>query len=151
MVDRLLSHLDPRLQPKCAQFIAKCHTAGVDVFLTETYRSNEDQNAAYAKGRTAPGHIITNARAGQSAHNCVDLLGNPAARAFDFGIHNEDGTLDWDAGDRAWKAAIEIGVMLGLVSGSTFHTVKDSPHFEMPNWKFVEPWNPASVVADSDA
>lgn len=147
MTDRFLLHLDPRLQGKCSQFIAQCEAAGVDVFLTETYRSEEDQNADYAKGRTTPGPIVTNARYGESPHNCVDVQGNPAARAFDFGIKKNDGTLDWDAGDPAWQAAIEIGATLGLTSGSTFHTLRDSPHFELADWKLVAPWDPAGTDA----
>lgn len=149
-VSRTITSLDPRLQPKCSQFLAQCAAENINVFLTQTYRSNLEQDTDYAQGRTAPGKIVTNARAGQSPHNCTDVLGNPAARAFDFGIKNKDGSLDWNAADTQWKRAIDIGVSLGLISGSGFHTsdgklLADNPHLEMPNWKYVEPWNPANA------
>lgn len=136
MSDRNLADLDPRLQPLAQQFLANCSSAGIDAFITQTYRCEADQNADYAKGRTEPGHIITNARYGQSPHNCTLPDGTPAARAFDFGIIDPtDKQCDWNPNDVLWKKAIAIGQALGLVSGSTFHSLKDSPHFELANWK----------------
>lgn len=145
MSSRAITALDPRLQDKCNKFLVQCMAEGINVFLTQTYRSNLQQDTDYAKGRDAPGPVITNARAGQSPHNCVDVLGNPAARAFDFAIKTKEGSLDWNGSDMQWQRAIEIGVSLGLVSGSTFHSLKDNPHMEMANWKYVEPWNPAAA------
>lgn len=135
MSDRSFSDLDIRLQSLAPQFEDNCKTAGIDAFVDQTYRCECDQNADYAKGRTTPGKIITNARYGQSPHNCTLPDGTPAARAFDFAIQDATGVLDWDAGDSEWQAAIKIGEDLGLVSGSTFHSPKDSPHLELPNWQ----------------
>lgn len=151
MASRAITDLDPRLQVKCNQFLAQCWAENINAFITETYRSNLEQDKDYAQGRTACGRVVTNARAGQSPHNCTDVRGLPAARAFDFGIKTAAGTLDWNASDDQWKRAIDIGVMLGLISGATFHTsdgrlLADNPHFEMPNWKLVEPWNPAATL-----
>lgn len=145
MASRAIEDLDPRLQPKCRAFLNRCQQAGINAFLTATYRSNLEQDTDYAKGRTAAGKKVTDARAGQSPHNCLDVVGGPCSRGFDFAIKNHDGTLDWDALDPSWRKAIEIGVSLGMTSGSTF-PIKDNPHFQMPNWKYVEPWNPASVA-----
>ena len=86
----------------------------------------------YALGRTIPGKIITNAKGGESPHNC--MLGNtPAARAFDFAIKKPDGKLTWDGESPAWQRAIEIGEGLGLVSGRSFK-FRDYAHFELPHW-----------------
>jgi peptidoglycan L-alanyl-D-glutamate endopeptidase CwlK len=135
MSDRDLSDLNPSLQPLCRSFLDQCSLAGINVFITQTYRNEADQNADYAQGRTTPGHIITNAQYGQSPHNCVDADGNPTAKAFDFAIKSPTGELDWDATDAAWTKAIQIGESLGLVSGSTWRcSLKDYPHFELPNW-----------------
>lgn len=135
MSDRLLSDLHPILQPLAQRFLDNCKAAGIDAFIDQTYRNETDQNNDYAKGRTASGGIITNAQYGQSPHNCVDSDGNPAAKAFDFAIQDATGVLDWDASDPEWQAAIKIGEALGLISGSCFHSLVDSPHFELPNWK----------------
>lgn len=145
MVSRAITDLDPRFQLKCNQFLAQCWAEGINAFITQTYRSNLEQDRDYAQGRTAPGKVITNARAGQSPHNCVDITGKPAARAFDFAIKTEEGSVDWNASDAQWTRAIDIGISLGMVSGSQFHSLKDNPHLEMPNWKLVEPWNPAQA------
>ena len=141
MSDRSIRDLCPSLQILAGEFIAKCNDDPVfkvrelTAFIDQTYRCEADQNADYAKGRTVPGEIITNAQYGQSPHNCVNADGTPAARAFDFAIQNGNGTLDWNASDPAWQRAIAIGEGLGLVSGSTWHSLKDTPHFELPNWR----------------
>lgn len=134
MTDRSLDDLDDSLRQLCQRFIDACQAQGINVIITETYRSSAEQDADYAQGRTVPGHIITNARGGQSPHNCTDADGNPAACAFDFAIQGEHGSLDWNAADAAWKTAISIGEGLGLISGSTWHSIKDNPHFELKGW-----------------
>src|SRR5690349_5519581 len=50
------------------------NASGPQVFLTQTYRSPDDQAADYAKGRTAPGKVVTNAKPGQSLHNYYPAL-----------------------------------------------------------------------------
>lgn len=145
MASRDIKDLDPALQPLAEQFIAVCNAhpvfqaMGATVFLTQTYRSSMEQNNDYAQGRTEPGHIITDARGGQSAHNCCDALGNPDARAFDFGVKKPDGTCDWNPQDDLWQRAISIGKSLGLVSGSDFHSIKDYPHFQLAGWESPSP------------
>lgn len=134
-MDRNIAHLDDRLQPLAQQFLAQCHAENIPAFITQTYRSSADQDADYAVGRTPPGpHIVTNAKGGQSPHNCCNDDGTPGARAFDFGIENPDGTCDWNPSHPVWQRAIAIGKALGLVSGSDWHSIKDYPHFELPDW-----------------
>lgn len=135
MTDRNLSDCDLKLQPLAQEFLDKCHAAGIDAFITQTYRPSDEQDADYAKGRTKPGNIITNARGGQSPHNCTDISGKPASKAFDFAIQNEDGTLDWNPADPEWVTAISIGESLGLISGSSWHSLKDTPHMELSGFK----------------
>lgn len=134
MSDRQISHLCLELQPLAQQFLDNCKTAELDVFFTETYRSSADQDHDYEIGRTLPGHIITNARGGESPHNCTLPDGTPASKAFDFAIQDESGILDWDASDPDWQKAIGIGEALGLVSGSIWHIISDAPHFELKDW-----------------
>lgn len=135
MPDRNLDDLDADLYPLCIKFIDACHAQGINVIITETYRSSEQQDADFAQGRTLPGRIITNARGGESPHNCTDDEGKPASCAFDFAIRQGDGTLDWNAADPAWQTALSIGKGLALVSGGDWHSPKDYPHFELKDWK----------------
>lgn len=84
---RDISQLHPTVAQKCLTFISKCGEQGIDVLITSTYRDAESQTALYAQGRTAPGRIVTNAKAGDSYHNwrC----------AFDF-VPIVHGKAAWD-------------------------------------------------------
>lgn len=138
MASRNITDLDPTLQPIAQEHLQQARDlpGGAHMFLTCTYRSNEEQNEDYAKGRTAPGNIITWAKAGESPHNCTLADGTPAAKAYDIAIENADGTLDWSGSSVAWQEAISIGQELGLESGTTFPPGKqDRPHFQLFNWR----------------
>lgn len=132
MSSRAIADLAPELQLLALAFLRKLQAQGFRVFITQTWRSSEEQDADYAKGRTEPGSIITCARGGQSKHNCMQG-GAPASRAFDFAIENDDGSLNWNVESVAWQVALETGKALGLVSGGDFSDIKDWPHFELPS------------------
>ena len=141
---RALTDLSPTMMGFAQKFLDQCNAdpvftaVGANVFLTQTYRSYVDQNADFAKGRDLPGAIITNARGGQSPHNCT--LGDgitPASEAFDFGVLLSDKECDWNPQDALWQRAIEIGRGLGLVAGADFHCMKDSPHMQNPAWNLA--------------
>lgn len=85
---RSLSDLNPKVAAMCSEFINRCKAQGIDVIITSTYRDSESQNALYAQGRTTPGKIVTNAKAGQSFHNWKV--------AFDF-CPIVNGKCQWDS------------------------------------------------------
>lgn len=130
MASRNPDDLHPDLQPIYRKFAAEAKKEGLDFILTCTWRSDQEQDELYASGRTKPGKKLTNAKAGQSAHNFV-LGGSPAARAFDI-VPMENGKCMWDEGYPAWKPLGKIGMDLGLnwygAPGAKFH---EEPHFEM--------------------
>ncbi|WP_177225954.1 M15 family metallopeptidase, partial [Arsenicibacter rosenii] len=43
-------------------------------FLTATHRPDAEQDQLYAQGRTMPGPVVTDAKAGQSPHNFKPAL-----------------------------------------------------------------------------
>ena len=104
-----------------------------------TYRSGAEQDALYAIGRTKPGARVTNAKAGQSAHNHT-LDGKPAAKAFDAVplLHGRpiwedprDKDADW-SNDFGWKVMGEVAAELGLVwYGRPGAAFREAPHFQM--------------------
>src|SRR5262245_29114210 len=57
-----LSYLAPALHVAVAAAVAECHTLGLEPVVYESYRTNTLAQAYYAKGRTAPGSIVTNAK-----------------------------------------------------------------------------------------
>jgi len=139
MASRSLADLHPDLRPLAERFVARCKERQVDVLITDTYRSHEEQAALYAQGRTAPGKIVTRAKPGQSAHNHT-IGGKPAARAFDAVplLHGKpiyedprDPDNDW-SNDFGWRVMGEVAAELGLEwygrPGSPF---REAPHFQL--------------------
>ncbi|BBH14529.1 M15 family metallopeptidase [Chromobacterium haemolyticum] len=131
MPSRRIEDLHPALQPLCRQFLERCQAAGLDILITCTWRSGQEQGQLYAQGRTAPGAKVTNARAGQSAHNAT-LGGKPAARAFDI-VPKVNGKPEWSAAHPHWQIAGRIGMELGLNwYGRPGAPFREFPHFELP-------------------
>jgi len=147
MASREIRHLSVEMQKKFNQFHNRCRRdtellkLGVSVLLICTHRSGEEQDRLYAQGRTAPGRIVTNARAGHSKHNVVDAQGNPAAEAFDV-VPLLHGKPMWSATDDpntpedeawVWARVGEHGVAVGLVwYGSPGAKFPEKPHFQNP-------------------
>lgn len=66
---RDLNDLHPKVKERVEQWLKSCKKEGIDVLVTSTYRDAASQNALYAQGRTKPGKVVTNAKAGDSFHN----------------------------------------------------------------------------------
>jgi len=134
MASRDINDLHPELQPICQQFLKQCLQDGIDVLVTCTFRSYEEQDRLYAQGRSMPGAIVTNAKGGQSAHNYMLSDGTFAAKAFDV-VPLRQGKCIWGTSGHdgeIWQAIGKIGMDLGLnwygTAGSKF---KEFPHFQM--------------------
>jgi len=117
---RSLDDLAPPAKQRAEAFIAAAKAKGIDLLVTSTYRDNESQDALYAQGRTAPGNIVTRAKAGQSWHNyrcALDVVPLVNGKAI------------WD--DQAvWKQVGEIGKSCGLEWAGDWVTFKEYPHFQ---------------------
>ena len=133
MSSRKLTDLHPQMQPIMTRFLANARAAGIDLLVTCTYRSNEEQAALYAIGRTKPGRIVTNAKPGRSTHNNT-LNGKPAALAVDV-VPLRDGKPVWSASDPVWKRVGEIGEKVGLEWAGRWTTFREYPHFQHPQAK----------------
>jgi peptidoglycan L-alanyl-D-glutamate endopeptidase CwlK len=101
---RSLDDLNPKVKKLAEQFVKACHDADIDILIYSTYRDAESQNELYAQGRTKPGRIVTNAKAGFSYHNwrC----------AFDF-VPIVNGKARWDD-SAAYSLCGNIGEDLGF-------------------------------------
>ena len=133
MSSRKLTDLHPQMQPMVTRFLANARAAGIDLLVTCTHRSNEEQAALYAIGRTKPGRIVTNAKPGRSTHNNT-LNGKPAALAVDV-VPLRDGKPVWAASDPVWKRVGEIGEKVGLEWAGRWTTFREYPHFQHPQAK----------------
>ena len=125
---RGIEHLHPGLQKICNQFVEQCKAAGLNVKITDTLRTKEEQDSLYAQGRTKPGSIVTNVSYPNSAHNW--------GVAFDI-CRNVKGR-EYDDSDGFFAKCGEIGKQLGLFWGGDFRSFTDKPHFE---WEKYMPGN----------
>jgi peptidoglycan L-alanyl-D-glutamate endopeptidase CwlK len=120
--------LEPVTRAKCEAFLTACTQQGLAVRITHTFRTMDEQQHLWMQGRLLPGPIVTNAKAGSSAHNwrkAFDVCFNGATLAECYPPHS----------DVRWTRVGEIGEGLGLAWGGRWNTIKDLPHFEDPNWK----------------
>ena len=118
---RNLNDLLAPIRTRSEKFMSLCLGKGIDVIITSTYRDAESQSALYAQGRTAPGRIVTNARAGDSFHNwrC----------AFDV-VPLRNGKAVWDEADPLWTQIGAVGMMCDLDWAGSWHTFREFPHFQ---------------------
>lgn len=121
---RKTEDLHPKVQAMANKFLDACKKAGIDVLVTSTYRDFESQNELYAQGRTKPGRIVTNAKAGQSWHNY--------RLAFDI-VPIKNGKAVWGTtGDdlKLWQKLGAIGKSIGLEWAGDWVKFKEFPHFQ---------------------
>ncbi len=111
-IDALL----PEVKEKAVLFIGECQKQGLNIRITDTFRTPEKQNELYARGRTIAGPRVTNAKAGQSYHNW--------GLAFDVCFL---GTVPYPPQMEQWRRIGRIGEDCGFIWGGSFG---DYGHFE---------------------
>ena len=133
-MSRDLKDLTPEMQLKVGVLMQLADEAGLDLLVTCTYRSPEEQAALYAIGRTVPGKIKTRAKPWQSAHqyrkavDCVPIM---------------NGKPVWDAKDPAWQKYGELAEKAGLEWAGHWPRFKEFPHAQMPGFD----WRAEKVAA----
>ena len=128
-MSRKLEDLRTDVREKAERFLTAAKNIEMDVLITCTYRSNEEQKQLYAQRRTAPGKIVTNALPGESKHNNVEG-GVPASLAFDV-VPLINGKPMWDASNPVWKVLGSLGKSVGLNWAGDWKRFKEYPHFEV--------------------
>lgn len=113
------------------------------VRIVQGLRTKAEQDAIYAQGRTTPGHIVTNARFGQSYH-CFGLAWD-GALMYDKDNNGTYEILSWDVhldqdkdGIADWQEVVQAFTKLGYTWGGSFHSLPDYPHLEQTfglNWR----------------
>ncbi|WP_107942730.1 M15 family metallopeptidase [Metasolibacillus fluoroglycofenilyticus] len=92
---RDLTELLPVGQTACRLLFQECYKAGIrNIFITETYRSQERQNYLYAQGRTRPGPIITwTLNSNHTSRLAWDIAVSPPNVLYDAAILNKVGAI----------------------------------------------------------
>lgn len=130
--------LHPKVRDEVAALIVTIESnlpANAKIRVVQGLRTKEEQDALYAQGRTKAGHIVTNAKFGQSFH-CFGL-------AIDFAImYDKDNngsfeTLSWDVnydfdkdGAKDWQEVVRPFEAAGWTWGGRFKSIQDDPHLE---------------------
>lgn len=122
--------LHPAVEEKSNELVRQAEAAGIDILITDAFRSAEEQNGLHAQGRSAQGSIVTHAQGGESYHNY--------GLAIDFALRLENGEVVWDIerdgnrnGKRDWFEVAAIGKELGFTWGGDWQHFKDYPHLQM--------------------
>lgn len=132
MSSRSLDDLNQSTRQMAVVHKQLCAARGVELLVYCTLRSNEEQTELYAIGRTKSGVIVTNARAGESAHN-PDKFGK--ASAYDC-CPMIAGKPMWDSNHPSWRIVGACGEEAGLVwSGRWAGKLKEQAHFQDPYWR----------------
>lgn len=131
---RIIADLHPQLQDKIVQLEALAKRENISFLVGECVRTVEEQDALYAKGRTKKGSIVTNAKG--SSYSSMHQWGV----AFDVYLNmdiNGDGKRVDDAYNNSTLVFNRIGKLgksIGLEWGGEWKSIKDLPHFQLPNW-----------------
>ncbi len=134
--DRALTSLQPGFKAKVDRWLndvqaesnsATGALAGIEFVILETRRSFDRSDELYQHGRTKPGPIVTNAKAGQSYHNfALALDGGPQYRGKPF-------TWAWDRDPKLMAAMNRIADLAkrrGIDWGGHWVKFRDLPHFQ---------------------
>lgn len=121
---RGIEKLHPELIPVCNKFTTMCRERGLNVLITETFRTKKEQEELYSQGRTKPGSIVTNAPYPKSPH-CWGV-------AFDF-CRGQRGR-EYDDSDGFFARCGAVGKELGLFWGGDFKSFTDKPHLELAKY-----------------
>jgi hypothetical protein len=120
--ERNLATLEPTTAKLAREHLRRLAAEGYTFKITSGTRTFSEQAALFAKGRTAPGQKVTNARPGSSWHNF--------GLAYDLTLFQGDRNPVWE--HPAYDLAGRIGKDLGLRWGGDFKSIVDRPHFERP-------------------
>ena len=160
---RDVTQLHPRLQEKFKLLQKKCAQKGITIRATECLRTAKEQDALYAKGRTAPGAKVTNAsgKDAKSMHQwgvAVDIVIDMDA--------DKDGDIDIRDlyNVKLLNVVGKIGESIGLEWGVSWKSIVDKPHFQLPDWgstptklkakygtpaKFISTWAKKTKISKS--
>ena len=123
---RDINRCHPRLIDLSKKLVSACRGQGLIIGIGESFRTKEEQDALYAKGRTAPGNIVTNAKG--SSYSSHHQWGT----AFD--IYRSDGKGVYTDGDGFFEKVGKIGKSIGLEWGGDWKSPVVKPHFQLPDW-----------------
>lgn len=126
----IVTQLHPLVAENKDKLVAESEKIGIRVVITDDFRSSQEQDALYRKGRSDSGSIVTQVKGGQSYHNY--------GLAIDFAIGVSSGKVIWDLeydgngnGKPDWMEVVSIAKKLGFTWGGDWKGFPDYPHLQM--------------------
>lgn len=124
MASRSLGDLHPKVQNMAFEFMKACKERDIEVLITCTYRTHEEQEYLYSLGRTQPGKKVTNAKPGESFHNY--------GLALDF-VPLRGGKPVWGTAGadlELWTECGEIAEEIGFEWAGRWTKFREFPHIQ---------------------
>ncbi len=134
--------LYPRFANALIWLLEDAFSIGVSLWCISGYRSYAEQSILHSQGRTMPGNIVTNAKAGQSAHN----FGIAADVSRDEFINRAGLQPDWMPD--AYEPLRLLAPKYGLVWGGNW-AKEDRPHLQWPGYVTAEELEPLKTCFES--
>ena len=144
---RDINKLHPELQEIIPKLISECKSKDLIIGISECFRTVEEQDDLYAKGRTTGGSKVTKAKG--STYSSMHQWGV----AFDF--YRDDGSGAYNEKGDFFKKVGAVGKGYDLIWGGDWTSIVDKPHFQLSTWgdtpselkkeygtpdKFIESW-----------
>lgn len=127
MASRDLKELHPLALAKFQEFLDLAKHQGLDVLVTSTYRSIDEQNLLYEQGRSSPGKIVTNARGGESFHNfrvAIDIVPLRSGKPL-WDVYDSNAKLLPE-----WKLLGDIAESLEIEWAGNWRRFREYAHFQ---------------------
>ncbi|RKP48086.1 M15 family peptidase [Cohnella endophytica] len=125
-----VTQLNPAVAAGRDKLVAQSAKLGIDVVITDGFRSMAEQDALYRQGRGDGGAVVTQAKGGESYHNY--------GLAIDFALRTPAGKVIWDMqydgnrnGKPDWLEVVAIAKKLGFSWGGDWKSFRDYPHLQM--------------------
>lgn len=114
--NRNIKSLKPLAQQAAQLFLDTCEERGIDIFVTEYYRSQERQNWLYEQGRSRPGKVVT----------WTYTSNHTSGYAWDIAVKPPHDLYD----SKIIAQAAEVAKELGIEWGGNWKQ-QDTPHFQI--------------------
>ena len=135
----------PALSNKIHLLAAMLEDEGIAFRITQGLRSWNEQQQLWLQGRDADGNVIDPSK--------IVTKAPPGHSWHEFGLAADVVPMDqvppqpdWNTTHAVWQRLINVGESLGLFSGSEFHDIKDTPHFQLTGTFPVSPNDEARQV-----